>query len=307
MSNPSASLFLQVILLSSGGYRIKPSSSGVHQKRLLNNRLPLLRPFLDKASTLLRELGHNEASYAMQLDDEDPGLPCFRFDAPVKPDDLGPMIPDPYVLGSNGFQTIREKFAAEPLPPWEERLTMAIWRGSSTGSKTLKRSNLEGNRRYQLCRKSLALTNQLDARFTAVVQCPNHDNRAKVLGELQRQDLITPLVSPWHLALHRWIVEIDGNVNSWGLLWKLLSGSCILRVKSHRRQWYHHRLKPWIHVIPIAGDLHDLEDILAWCYKHSKDCATIAANGQRLAREVIIDLEQDQLDAIARLASTFLG
>ena len=39
-------------------------------------------------------------------------------------------------------------------------------------------------------------------------------------------------MEPSDMALHQWIVDLDGNVNSWGLLWKLLSGSCVVRVES---------------------------------------------------------------------------
>ena len=59
------------------------------------------------------------------------------------------------------------------------------------------------------------------------------------------------------------IVDVDGNVNSWGLLWKLLSGSCILRVHSGRQQWFYRHLKPWNTHVLIAADLHDLPEKLA--------------------------------------------
>ena len=74
-------------------------------------------------------------------------------------------------------------------------------------------------------------------------------------------------------------IDIDGNVNSWGLLWKLLSGSRIPRVQSPRYQWYHHRLKPWVHLVPIQADLSDLYEQLTWCSNHRQECAAIASAG----------------------------
>ena len=100
-------------------------------------------------------------------------------------------------------------------------------------------------------------------------------------------------VNPWDAALHAWQIDIDGNVNSWGLLWKLLTGSCILRVESPRRQWYHQRLQPWVHLIPVRADLSDLGEQLDWCSNHLQECAVIAAAGQALAQQVVHEIEDD--------------
>lgn len=240
----------------------------------------------------------------MQLHDEDPDQPCFRFDAPLQPDGKGPLIPDPYVLGTQGYANLRRQFEAEPLPPWQQRLPIAIWRGSSTGLHTLRADNLNDNPRYRLCQASLQHSSQLDARFTAVVQCPDASVQQAVESTLQHQGLLAPRMSPWHLALHRWILEIDGNVNSWGLLWKLFSGSCVIRVNSTRRQWYHHRLQPWVHVVPVRADLGDLASVLAWCRSHPDACAAIASAGQQLATAVIHELDADQRKALASYASS---
>ena len=121
-----------------------------------------------------------------------------------------------------------------------------------------------------------------------------------------QQDLLAPRLSPWHLALHRWLIEIDGNVNSWGLLWKLLSGSCVLRVASNRAQWYHHRLQPWQHIVPIAADLSDLEDVVAWCQRHPTHCEAIAYAGQCVALEVVDQLAADQRQAVHHYAANWL-
>ena len=113
-----------------------------------------------------------------------------------------------------------------------------FWRGSTTGSKDITPDNLERNLRYQLCRHSLFEPAHLDARFNRVVQCLNDKNATAVRLQLRQKGLIGPTVGPWHASLHAWLIDIDGNVNSWGLLWKLLSGCCVLRVMSNRQQWF---------------------------------------------------------------------
>jgi hypothetical protein len=302
-----ASCVLQVQLRPQGGYGLSlPEPPDAATRQLLKHRLPCLQAFLGLAVAELAALGHGRARFAVQLHDEDPSPLCFRFDAPLTADGKGPLIPDPYVLGSDGYANLRQQFANEPLPPWEQRLPVAIWRGSSTGSRHLEPATLRANPRYQLCRRSLDLNRWLDARFTAVVQCPTAAIQTALEHHLHQQGLLTPRLSPWHLALHRWIVEIDGNVNSWGLLWKLLSGSCIVRVQSGRQQWYHQRLKAWQHVVPIAPDLSDLEAVLAWCQEHPLQCSDIAHAGQQLALEVIDRLEDDQRQAVRTYAANWL-
>ena len=113
-------------------------------------------------------------------------------------------------------------------------------------------------------------------------------------------------VNPWDAALHAWQIDIDGNVNSWGLLWKLLTGSCILRVKSPRRQWYHQRLQPWVHLIPVRADLSDLGEQLDWCSNHLRECAVIAAAGQALAKQVVHEIEDDLISAGVRYAQEWM-
>ena len=256
---------------------------------------------------LLRQR-HHQGSLVIQLHDEDPLIPCLRLDASTDDvsDQSRPLIPDPYCLMTGGYLALREKMRRNPLPPWHERLPLAFWRGSTTGSKDIDLNTLELNRRYQLARLSRAWPDLLDARINQVVQCRDAQARAQVERHLQQEGLLSASVNPWHAALHAWQIDIDGNVNSWGLLWKLLSGSCILRVQSPRRQWYHERLQPWVHVVPVQSDLSNLYEQLAWCSQNRQECAAIAAAGQVLAKQVVQDIDDDLLNAGVRYAQAWM-
>ena len=146
----------------------------------------------------------------------------------------------------------------------------------------------------------------VDARFNRVVQCLDDENRTAVYKELRQQGLISASVSPWHASLHAWLIDIDGNVNSWGLLWKLLSGCCVLRVMSSRQQWFHKRMLPWIHVVPIASDLSNLRERIHWCIQNPQKCESIAAAGQELGQQILKDLNQDLCAATVRYAQHWL-
>lgn len=236
----------------------------------------------------------------MQVHDEQPAqVEALRLDAPAaaaRPEQG--VIPDPYCLGSRGYLLFRQAYAATPPPPWAQRRSLAIWRGTTTGSRAITPRRLPQNPRYRLCRHSLRCPGRLDARFSSVVQCRDEEAQRAVAAQLQSEGLMATVLEPLEMAQCRWIVDIDGNVNSWGLLWKLLSGSCVLRVISERGQWFHHRLQPWHHLVPIRADLADLEQQLDWCFSNPAACAAIADAGQRLALEVLEDLGVDLLSAL---------
>ena len=262
-----------------------PSSSSAMPGRLL--------PLLQVASVAAWRFQSKQAirQFSIQLHDEAPGRhDCLRFDACAGTTEV--LIPDPYALGSNGYEQIRSQFLKRPLPPWKERLPLAFWRGASTGTPALTLKRLEDNWRYQLCSFSLEEPGLLDARMTAVVQGRDAKATAQIQQHLTQKRLLAPHCPAWMFGLHRYLIEIDGNVNSWGLLWKLLSGSCILKVDSPRRQWYHHKLQAYVNMVPISADLSNLGEQLHWCQNNQEECEHIAAAGQNLAKKEVESLGQ---------------
>ena len=258
-------------------------------------------------ATILRKQNRN-GSLTLQLHDEDPGIPCIRFDASIDDcnDRSKPLIPDPYCLMTGGYRSLRERMHQAPLPPWQERLPLAFWRGATTGSHRIDLTNLNSNRRYQLSRMSRCWPDRLDARFNRIVQCRNAAAHEQVERRLQEERLLGATVHPWHAGLHAWQIDIDGNVNSWGLLWKLLSGSCVLRVYSNRTQWFHHRLEPWKHLVPVRADLSNLNAQLLWCLSHRSECAAIAKAGQALALQVVDEIDDDLICAGVHYAQAWM-
>ena len=243
----------------------------------------------------------------MQLHDEDPGVGCLRMDAPIGAStNISPLIPDPYCIGTNGYTEFRKQLKENPLPDWRNRIPVFFWRGSTTGSKDITCNTLDENMRFRLCQYSIRHPALVDARFNRVVQCKNSQSEQEVNKKLLRNKLISETVNPWHSSLHAWLIDIDGNVNSWGLMWKLLSGCCVLRVYSYRQQWFHRHLVPWIHVVPVAPDLSNFEERLEWCLKNRHECELIGKAGQTLGVQIISDLSQDLCDATVRYAQHWL-
>ena len=80
---------------------------------------------------------------------------------------------------------------------------------------------------------------------------------------------------------YKYQLDVDGEVNAWsGLIWKLYSGSVVFKIDSHYEQWYYQDLHPWVHYIPVDGDLHDLDEKIAWAISHDVQAQQIAQNGR---------------------------
>ncbi len=115
-------------------------------------------------------------------------------------------------------------------------------------------------------------------------------------------------VSPQRWRHDRFAIDIDGHTNAFTNFYtRLLFGCCVLKVASPRqfRQWYYDRLEPWVHYIPVAADLSDLQTHLAWCMAHPRDCQQIAHAGQQVVLGMTHAGERQQ--AIASLSSTGLA
>ena len=257
-----------------------------------------LFPLLQVASVASWRLGaySPRQHLTIQVHDEDPGSSSLRYDTAIN--DTSLLLPDPYALGSQGYLMIRQYLLHKPLPKWNLRKSVAFWRGSSTGSKDITVRSMSKNRRISLCQLSQHSPNLLNCCLTDIVQCRDEQAKVEVYNKLMSEGLMAERCTPMQFGLHKYLVEIDGNVNSWGLLWKLLTGSCILRVNSKRRQWYHNKLKPYLNIVPVKEDLSDLHEQLSWCHDHEEECEEIGRQGKILAEQVIEDLGPSVLKAI---------
>lgn len=83
----------------------------------------------------------------------------------------------------------------------------------------------------------------------------------------------------------KYILDIDGWTNAWGLVWKLYSGSVVMKQDSIWKQWYYDDLKPFVHYIPIRNDFSDLEEKYQWCINHPDECRLIINNATRFVTD----------------------
>lgn len=201
------------------------------------------------------------------------------------------LVPDRGFHASHGYA--RERQRAARAPAFADRDPRIVWRGSPSGqgdavTDDLSATNPSLIQRARMCLAlrdtALAARGDVDAKIfvrrSSTTRAAQAYRRAGIAGDHVPQP-------SW--CQRRYAIDIDGFSNAFSNLFvRLLYGCCVIKVASPQgfRQWYYDRIQPWQHFVPVAADLSDLVDVLAWCQAHPRACQAIAAAGQRVALEM---------------------
>lgn len=129
--------------------------------------------------------------------------------------------------------------------PWEEKKSMAVWRGAPTG-------NSKNNTRVQLCELSNRRRDLIDARLTRRRRISFKDYDESIyLGDK------IPMVD---FQNYKAIVDVDGHSWSSRFAELLCYSSVVLKVSPDFVDYFYSELQPWIHYIPVSHDLSNLYD-----------------------------------------------
>ena len=203
------------------------------------------------------------------------------------------LIPDVYFFNTFGYRKTKKV----EFPSWEARKTSVIWRGSTTGFPQLTEENVAQLPRVRLALMGLADPDLLDFGITSICQARDGDISLKIDDMLDNMGIKRNFVAPYSMGNYKFIIDIDGNSNSWGFFEKLIFGSCILKVDSPFEQWFYKDIEPWTHFIPVNADLSNLSEIVEWCLRHDAAAEEIAINGRNFALNLNF---QSELDRVAR-------
>lgn len=180
--------------------------------------------------------------------------------------------PDFHFIEHKGYQELIQSFRKQSLP-LRHRKKNVYWRGSTTGVA----NTCEELPRMKMCREAEKIP-WLDLKITKnVLYCAN--KTYAVANHTKEIDWVK----------YRGMIDIDGNVNAWGLFWRLASGSVVFRVESQYINYYISQIIPWMHYIPLAEDLGDLKirtSIVAMGGKSLVKLETIALNAQQLTDNI---------------------
>jgi len=71
------------------------------------------------------------------------------------------------------------------------------------------------------------------------------------------------------------------------LLFVHKGGSLVIWQESPYYEHIYHHFKPYVHYVPVKRDFSDLLEQLTWIKSHEDEVIKIAANGKKLARELL--------------------
>jgi hypothetical protein len=260
----------------------------VLSRRMLVERLLPLKDYLDRLAKLVAAGEAPAGIGLLGLDDVPPHgirepIMCFSGHDPNHY-----AIPDCLFLKSRGYEAFR-RIAAQSAPAWSDRKSQLYWRGALTGLAPNYAAV------FDLPRTRVALLDrpEINAKLTSIDQYaqyyPALEMALREKGALQERE------GEEENLRYRWLLDIDGNSNSWpGLFLKLLTGGCVVKVMTSFRQWYYERLEDRRNIIAVS-DLGELPDVIGWCLAHDDDVADIGGAGRKMAMAMSADSEFEYL------------
>ena len=228
----------------------------------------------------------------------DPNIQSGYVDVNVDDQPIGPglagggagrdlfLIPDKIFFQYEGYRDAARQ-CREDRVPWDERIPVAVWRGSTGCIPEDPTIGWRSMPRVRLCQIARAPTSLgvIDAGITSIVQIYDPAE----VDKLRQSGVVCPRMPADQIIRHKYQIDIDGNTNSWpGLFTKLLTGNPVLKVASRGgfRQWYYDRLKPWINFVPVASDMSDLVEKVVWLRAHDDAARRIGEQGLALAESL---------------------
>jgi hypothetical protein len=201
------------------------------------------------------------------------------------------LIPDPAFVGALGYAIERkqaQRFAAEMS--WVQRRPTIFWRGAATGV------GIEGPEWMNTARAKLALAAReicdprvIDAKITRVQHLPPDQ-----IFRLAKEGIVHDEVPFEEFFKFKYVVDADGYHCAWkSLFLKLMMGSVVLKIDSPFEQWYHRKLIPWRHYVPVSRDVKELKELHQWLLAHDEQARRIAQEGADLISRVNLESALD--------------
>jgi hypothetical protein len=163
------------------------------------------------------------------------------------------------------------------LPNWEDRKSIAYWRGClSGGHAPTPRTRLV----WEMYDFPFA-----DVKLTRVRNLdPEHQGRLLFSEDTRFYDDEKGLDE--HVK-YKYIFIVDGNCIASAHQWVFASGSVPLMVTHPDNEyWFKNYLKPGFHYMPIKYDLSDLKETIEWLVNNDDKAKQIAENAMEFARIV---------------------
>jgi len=222
-------------------------------------------PFKDGEMTDLVPLHYNEHQFIEEVIEPDK-YPIFHdkktiFAMCKKTNDKHTiLVPDSHYISNHGYLDIFSKMDKERIS-FTSKTPMCVWRGY-LGNGTVH-NFFDPSDKHGLNQRDYFKKLHSENRFPKV----NYEE-----STMSKEDQ----------AKFKYILDIDGFSNTWdATVWKLYSGSVLLKLKSRWKQWYYDDLHEWEHYVPVENDFSDLNDKIEWCIHNEDKCIQITENAKR--------------------------
>lgn len=168
----------------------------------------------------------------------------------------------------------------EPIEPsrmediqWEEKESVAIWRGAFTGNGHARSSmpEIDHCRQNQRCRFVLEHIN------SKIIDAGIDDTVGLIADTINGVKITKSRLSMKKIQSYKVIISFEGNDVASGLKWNLLSRSVVLMPKPTRTSWaMEELLEPWKHYIPMNENGTNAEEMVQWVIDNDQKAKQIS-------------------------------
>lgn len=185
------------------------------------------------------------------------------------------LLPDFHYILEHGYKYKLKEIDNQTIP-YRSRKSECIWRGMLVNGSVHNFLNSDGK--------------TLNPRF--YFQKLHKEGKFPKVNFEDKSNSITEQMK------YKYILDIDGFASTWSAtVWKLYSGSVLLKCHSKWKQWYYDDFHEWVHYVPVEDDFSDLNQKIEWCIEHEDECLRIVDNAKKLV-ETKLNWEQVKQDAI---------
>jgi hypothetical protein len=181
------------------------------------------------------------------------------------------LLPDYFYISNHGYKEKQLKEIDNNYIHFDNKMNKCIWRGKLNNGSY---HNFISDNKHKLNQRSY---------FKMLYEEDNFNH-------VQYEDIFTSIAEQ---IKYKYILDIDGVSNTWdATVWKLYSGSVLLKTKSIWKQWYYDELKEYVHYVPVENDFSDLNNQIEWCIQNDEKCKEITKNAKQF---VLNKLNWDQV------------
>jgi hypothetical protein len=203
--------------------------------------------------------------------------PVLTFSKRAGVDESGLLIPDPPTLAL-AHQLRADAEAGCAAFPWDLREPLVFWRGTTTGGP-FSLDNYSDGARFRLVEWSRRRPDLVDALFTGFHPAsPDIEPIVRANGWLGQ-----PVGIRDHFRF-KYQVLVDGFTSPWPrFFWALQGDSVILKQETELLGWFDAGVEPWVHYLPLAPDLADLDERVGWARTHEHEVRAMVERAHRFA------------------------